>query len=215
MPVSIEEMSAVAEEDNRIYGVAIAQVISNVDMNGLGRVQLQLPWLPDLQPWARVAVLLAGDNRGTYFIPQIGDEVLVAFNQGDVREPYVIGCLWNGQDRPPASGPTDPTAKRIIRTPLGHVLEFDDILQSIKITTNMEQKVQLTATGIEISTSGGTASVKLDSSGSITIQGAQSIALKAPSITLDGATVSIKGTASVSLESSGTCNIQGSLVKIN
>src|SRR5579862_1946328 len=64
-----------APPDMRFYGVAIAEVVSNIDESGLGRVQLRLPWLPGYQPWARVAVLSAGSNRGTYFIPQTGDEV--------------------------------------------------------------------------------------------------------------------------------------------
>ena len=66
-----------------------------------------LPWLPGLMPWARLSNMMAGMGRGSFFVPQIGDEVLVAFNHGDVREPYVIGTLWNTMDRPPALSPTD------------------------------------------------------------------------------------------------------------
>ena len=164
----------------RISGVAVAQVISNLDATGSGRVQLKLPWLPGFEPWARVAVLLAGMNRGTYFIPQVGDEVLVAFEQGDVRQPFVIGCLWNASDTPPASSPLDPVAKRIIRTPLGHVMEFDDTLQSVTITTLTQQTIKMDATQIQLSTTGGTASVTMDVSGSITLEAAVSIELKAP-----------------------------------
>ena len=72
-------------EDKRIYGVAPAEVVSNLDLTGLGRVQLRLPWLPGYSPWARVAAFSAGSGRGGYFIPQNGDEVLVAFSHGDVR----------------------------------------------------------------------------------------------------------------------------------
>ena len=71
------------------------------------RVQLALPWLPGYQPWARLANQSAGTDRGSYFVPQAGDEVLVAFNHGDVREPYVLGSLWNTIDKPPADDPTD------------------------------------------------------------------------------------------------------------
>lgn len=217
MPVLIDELSSTAnrEEQNRIYGVAIATVLTNIDTTGQGRVQLSLPWLPDFEPWARVAVLSAGSDRGTYFIPQIGDEVLVAFDQGDVREPYVIGSLWNSQDSPPASGPTDPIAKRIIKTPLGHVMEFDDMLQSFKITTNTQQTLTMDASGIKIATASDAASIQMDPAGNVTIQGSISVTLKAPSISLEGASISIKADADASLKSGGTCQIQGSLVTIN
>src|ERR1043166_5031871 len=120
-------------EDQRIYGVAPAMVINNIDSIGEGRVQVILPWLPGYMPWARVATLMGGMMRGTFFQPQIGDEVLVAFNQGDVREPYILGGLWSTIDRPPSLLPTDAVNKRTIRTPLGQELEFDDLLQSVTL----------------------------------------------------------------------------------
>ena len=69
------------KQDDHIYGVAVATVVDNIDLLGEARVQLNLPWVPGFLPWARVATTMAGMMRGTYFIPQIGDEVLVAFNQ--------------------------------------------------------------------------------------------------------------------------------------
>lgn len=215
MPTFIEEMSTSTQTETRISGVAVAQVINNLDSTGAGRVQLKLPWLPGFEPWARVAVLLAGMNRGTYFIPQVGDEVLVAFEQGDVRQPFVIGCLWNATDTPPAASPLDPVAKRIIRTPLGHVMEFDDTLQSVTITTLTQQTIKMDATQIELSTTGGTASIKLETSGKITLQAATTLELKAPSINLEGLNISIKGSASTSVEGGATCSIQAGMVKIN
>jgi uncharacterized protein involved in type VI secretion and phage assembly len=124
--------------DRRIYGVAVAKVISNTDVMTMGRVQIELPWLPDTQPWARVAVLMAGRDCGTYFIPQVDDEVLVTFHHGDIREPFVIGSLWNGQDQPPATDITDSIYKRLIHTPQGLELEFDDKKMSVVITIKKE-----------------------------------------------------------------------------
>jgi uncharacterized protein involved in type VI secretion and phage assembly len=205
-----------AHADRRIYGVTVAQVINNIDSTGQGRVQLRLPWLPSFEPWARVAVLDAGMARGTYFIPQIGDEVLVAFNQGDVREPYVIGGLWNALDRPPALLPTDPVNKRIIRTPLGHEIEFDDALQSITISTITQQKITIDPMSIKLSTTGDTASITLDTIGTVSIQAAASIELKAPQIKIQGGvSVDIQGAGTTSIKGGTLCEIQGSLVKIN
>src|SRR5689334_18751608 len=111
------------EPEEKVFGVTIATVLNNIDCNGQARIQLQLPWLPGFQPWARLACQMAGSGAGTYFVPQIGEEVLVSFNHGDVREPFVLGSLWNTQDRPPALSPTDAVTKRKIRTPKGHELE--------------------------------------------------------------------------------------------
>jgi phage baseplate assembly protein gpV len=201
--------------DRRIYGVAVAQVINNVDALGEARVQVLLPWLPGFAPWARLAVLSAGLGRGTYFVPQVGDEVLVAFNHGDVREPYVIGSLWNTTDRPPALLPTDPITKRVIRTPLGHQIEFDEALQTVTITTSTFQTIKLDPTQIELSTTGGAATVTLNVLGSVSIQSALSIELKAPTITLEGGTLELKGAGAVNLNGGAACNIQAALVKIN
>jgi uncharacterized protein involved in type VI secretion and phage assembly len=120
-----------------------------------------------LEPWARIAVL----DRGAYFIPQVGDEVLVAFNHGDVEEAYVVGQLWNGRDLPPAQTPGDPINNRIIRTPLGHEIVFDDAARAVTIKSADSQRVSLAPEMIEIATGNETpTTVTLDSSGNITIK---------------------------------------------
>src|SRR5437867_12292772 len=82
--------------EKKIDGVSVAIVLSNIHCTGEARVQLQLPWLLGYVPWARVALV----DRGTFVIPQVGDEVLVAFNHGDVRDPYILGTCLNTIDRP-------------------------------------------------------------------------------------------------------------------
>ena len=80
--------------------------MDNRDPDGLGRVLVRVSAPTDVRSgdlWARVATMMAGRNRGTWFIPDVGDEVLVAFERGDVKEAYVIGALWNAKSRPPAS----------------------------------------------------------------------------------------------------------------
>lgn len=197
--------------DRRIYGVTAGKVINNLDSTGLGRVQVHLPWLPGIDPWARVIA----PSRGTYFIPQIGDEVMVAFDHGDILEPYIVGSTWNTQDRPPASGPTDPIAKRIICTPLGHKIEFDDAKQTITITSNTQQKITIDPKKIEIGTTGGTATVTLEETGNISIQSHRSIELKAPTIKIEGGKVDIKTSTRTSINGGQSCDIQASRVEIN
>ena len=199
----------------RFYGVAVAEVVSNDDSTGLGRVQLRLPWLPGFQPWARVVVLSAGSTRGTYFIPQTGDEVLVAFNHGDVREPFVVGSLWNGRDRPPRSSTRDPIDTRVIRTPAGHEIELDDAKHSITISSATGQKLTMDQDRIEASAGSGAAKLTLTTSGDVTIEGA-TIHLKASgTVEVKGASLDLNGSASAKLEGGGSCTVRGGVVQIN
>jgi uncharacterized protein involved in type VI secretion and phage assembly len=90
----------------RWTGVYRLRVVSNQDASGLGRVRVSLPapYTDNGEPgeaWAQIATLMAGNNRGTWFIPDPGDEVLVAFEGGDPRRPYVIGALWSAENPPP------------------------------------------------------------------------------------------------------------------
>ena len=106
MEETLTEMAdRAADRADRFYGVAVGQVLNILDPLFLGRVQVRLPFIDDadLAPWARVAVPMAGIGCGHYFIPTIGDEVLVAFEHGDTSVPYVIGSLWNATSRRPGS----------------------------------------------------------------------------------------------------------------
>src|SRR4051812_37626671 len=153
----------------RLTGVYVATVSDNLDLTSLGRVQLEIPALPDVRPWARVAAPFAGDGSGFYAIPQVGDEVLVAFEGGDVDHPYVIGSLWSTSASPPADIPTDATNKRIIKTPAGHVIELDDLQQTVTVKTSTDQQIKLAPDSIELSAGKGAAKATLETSGSITL----------------------------------------------
>jgi uncharacterized protein involved in type VI secretion and phage assembly len=123
-------------------GVYPAVVIDNVDPANSGRVQVRLPQLSGAgeeshEAWARVATLMAGNNRGTWFMPDVNDEVLVAFEGGDVRLPYVIGALWSGTHSPPETMDTDNT-KKLLRSRSGVKITLDDQSgqQSFIVTIN-------------------------------------------------------------------------------
>ena len=89
-----------------------------------GAVKVEFSWMggKNESHWAPVAAAMAGGGRGAYFMPEKGDEVLVAFGHGDVNHPYVIGFLWNGVDNPPA----EDVRERIIRSVNGHAIRFLD-----------------------------------------------------------------------------------------
>jgi uncharacterized protein involved in type VI secretion and phage assembly len=98
-------------------------LVSKVDAKG-GRVKLTFPWFDEAAEsnWAPIASLLSGKKRGARFMPEIGDEALVAFEHGDFRFPCVIGFMWNGEDE----APDDEKTNRLIVTPGGHELRFED-----------------------------------------------------------------------------------------
>lgn len=116
------------ESDNRFYGVSVGVVTNNKDPEGLGRVKVKFPWLSveDESDWARIATLMAGGDRGIYFIPEIDDEVLVAFEHGNIAFPYVLGTLWNGKDKPPSTNDDGKNNRRLIKSRSGHQIILDD-----------------------------------------------------------------------------------------
>jgi uncharacterized protein involved in type VI secretion and phage assembly len=103
-----------------VNGVVVG-IVTAVDV---GLVKLNFPWLDDQHEtdWVRVAGFMSGDGVGSFFMPNTGDEVLVAFEHGDTRFPYVIGFVWNGQDRPPANDVRD----RVFKSKNGHMIRFLD-----------------------------------------------------------------------------------------
>lgn len=119
---------------SRIYGAVVGLVTNNKDPEKLGRVKVKFPWMTNDEEsqWARIATLDAGRDRGSWWIPEINDEVLCVFEHGDINFPYVIGGLWNGKDRPPTSGrPGDFNQDgkdnlRFVKSRDDHLLIFDE-----------------------------------------------------------------------------------------
>jgi len=175
--IDVMDQDAVFEaalERRRLFGVYPAQVTDIKDPDGLGKVKVKLPWSPDsnggsYQVWARLAVLMAGNNRGAWFIPDPNDEVLVAFEGGDPRRPYVVGMLWNGKDSPPDSmDAAGKNYRKTIRSRNGVKIILDDTdgSESVTLVTPAGQTVVLKdgAASIELQDTNGN-DVKLDASG--------------------------------------------------
>lgn len=201
------------------FGIAPGIVTNNLDLMAEGRVQVRIPSIPAMEPWCRVPAIGGGSGRGFVWIPQIDDEVLVAFAQNDPSAAYVLGGLWSTSDRPPLTLQTDFLSKRVIKTGLagglGHEVEFDDALQAITITSSTKQKVTIDPLQIKIANTAGTLSIALDNATqTVTIQSALKIELKATQISLEGAQVEIKG-ALVNIQSTGPCSVQGLPIKLN
>lgn len=195
--------------------IAIGVVTKNKDPENLGRVRLKFPWrnATDESYWARIAVPMAGPDRGTYFLPEVDDEVLVAFENDDIDSPYVIGALWNATDTPPANNADGNNDIRTIRSRSGHEVTLDDndTAGNVEVKSAGGHSIVLDdAEGgaIRITDSGGN-SITLDASqGAIEISAANKLSLSAPVLELTGQT-------SAKLESSGTLDLKGALININ
>lgn len=222
----LEWFSGTEKKEGKGYAIVAATVKSNLNILSEGRIQVHMSAFPDFDPWARVVAVGGGSGRGFLWIPQIDDEVLVALNEHDHRDAYVIGGLWSTLNRPPATLPTDFLTKRIIQTgladsPLGHTIEFDDALQSIKITSSTMQQITMDPTKIQISAPQNAFSITLNLAGTppgIQIQAtAGDISLSAPAgnITLSALNVSIQSDAATDISSEGTVSVEGTLITLN
>jgi uncharacterized protein involved in type VI secretion and phage assembly len=233
-------MGAEGERRDRVDGVAIGIVTNNQDPDKLGRVKLRFPWREsqDETGWVRVAALMAGSGRGSFFLPEVNDEVLVAFEQGDIRKPYVIGALWNGQDKPPADNSDGKNNIRKFTSRSGHELIFDDNSDQNKEKVQLHTsaghtitldddpsagKIQITsraghsvtlddssgAEKIEIRDKAGSNTIVIDSvQNSIQIQSGMQLKIKASQI-------EIAADAAMTIKAGATLTIQGALVQIN
>ena len=143
-------------------GVYRAVVTDVRDREGLGRVQVRVPDAEAEAAWARVSTLMAGDRRGTWFVPDVGDEVLVAFQGGDPRQPIVLGSLWSASKRPPeAMDPAGGNAVRVIRTGAGIEIRLDDAAGRVVVSTPDGASITLEHGNVRIQASG---SVEIDAS---------------------------------------------------
>ena len=193
-----------------VKGVAIATVTQNQDPDKLCRVKVRFPWHENSTEsyWARLATPMAGDDRGLVVIPEVGDEVLVAFEREDLRFPYVLGALW-GKDKPPKDNSDGNNDERMFKSRKKHFLLFNDGSKgSVELAHEKGRKVLLDDDGIVVQDEKGN-SVKIDSNAnSITIEAVGSLKIKAASIT-------IEATGTLDLKASGTLGVRGSLVNIN
>ncbi|MEO3974830.1 phage baseplate assembly protein V [Streptomyces sp. CAU 1734] len=176
--------------DKRYYGVVEALVVEN-EGDDEARVKLRFPWFDEntVTDWCRVGQLYAGGGYGSVFVPEKGDEVLVAFVHGDMRFPIVLGGLYNGEDKPPAAR-TGGKDRKTIRTRHGHEVVLDD--------TASEAAVRITSAAghvIELDDAGGAIRVTAADGGSVTVTARGDIALKAPKVTVDAPSIDLGGGA--------------------
>jgi uncharacterized protein involved in type VI secretion and phage assembly len=193
-------------------GVAYGVVRDNQDPSGLGRVRVSYPWhtQTDQSYWARIAVPMAGKDRGFYALPEVGDEVALVFERGDLRFPCVIGAVWNGKNAPPASNSDGKNTVRVFKSRAGHVLQFDDSDDSPSVTVSLsdQKKLVIDNDGIRLDdNNGNTLKISTQDGGvSIVAQG---------TLSLQGNSVSIVSQGTLAISADATLSVTGTTVNIN
>lgn len=232
---------------NKVSGVMIGIVTNNKDPDNLGRVKVKLP-IREIEyetDWIRIATLMAGNDRGSLFIPEVEDEVLVAFHMGDINHPFVIGSLWNKKQSPPAGDENNEIRK--IKTKHGHQILFHDNRNNASVTVetaggnkidlqDKNEKIIITdksANNVITIQGGHSGSIEIKSSqtkiminsqGDISLTSNKAVTIKSTNVKVEssatmeikaGASLSLKAGAALDIKSDGLVNIKGVAVKIN
>ncbi len=192
--------------DKRFYGVVEGLVTDNVDPDGEGKVRVKYPSFDEhmTSEWCRILQPYAGNGYGMFFVPEKGDEVVVAFAHGDMRLPIILGGVYNGMDKPPSHRDAS-TDEKIIRTKGGHQILLNDSKDSlqIKITTNggheidlddKEQSVTVTSSGgqsITLDDQAGSIAVKTSGGQSITLDPSGGVTISAGTVTIDAQNINL------------------------
>lgn len=221
MTVDVSFLGQQDEEEPKYYGVVSGQVINLLDPLALGRVQVRMGAFDplDLMPWARVVMPMAGILHGSYFVPSVGDEVLLAFEHGDLHAPYILGSLHNATHPSPIPSPL--AQLRAIRTPLGNQLVFSEIGNIVALQSGPTPPVPIPApptptaayTSLVLSPAGAVTTTPgaitlMSGTGGILLQcGANAIAVTQAGVSINGALVSVLAT--------GTATVKAPMVFIN
>jgi phage baseplate assembly protein gpV len=210
---------------DRWPGVVVAKVTNTDDPEDIGRVKVKYPWLTDDAEsfWARVICPGAGPERGLFIMPQVDDEVMVAFEHGDFDRPYVLGGVWNGQQAVPAPGAGAGSGEKpLVRTWYSetghHISVYDNADKKIEIITAGGHKLVLDDANqtIELTSIGGAKLVINDQSNTVDLESKGPLNVKSthPMSIKSDATLTVEGT-SIDIKASGPLNLKGAVVNIN
>lgn len=184
----------------RHFGVYPAIVTDIVDPDSHGRVQIKLPWLgtqgdQDARLWATLCTPYADDDQGFEVMPAVDTQVVIAFEAGDLRRPYIIGSCWNGREALPEA-PTSLNDKRLMKTRSGSLLEFDDASGSEKVTVSMKAGHKLVldngASEVTLSHSNG-AKVVIDAGGAVHVTANSTVEVTAATLNVHAPVANFDG----------------------
>jgi len=210
---ALRALLAPVAQPGRFYGVVVGIVTNNQDPENMHRVKVRFPWLSnDVESnWARVAAPMSGKDRGAYFLPEVDDEVLVAFEHGLVDHPFVVGSLWNGKDGAPESNADGENNHRTLRSRSGHVLRFNDksgneTIEIIDKTGN--NKVTIDSAKNTITIEANSDITIKSTTGKLTMQ-ANGIEMKSQM------GVSVEAAQNMDLKANAMVTVKGAMIRLN
>jgi len=215
-----------ARQSEQVNGLLTAIVSNSKDPQKLGRIKVKFLAREEENEsdWAPVASLIGGKQRGAFFLPEVGDEVLVAFLNGNVDYPVIIGTLWSTEDKPPEQNADGKNNIKLYKSRAGHTVTFSDDSQGKKAKIEIKSSSGNTITlddasgkeKVEIKDKTGKNKITMDATKkSIEIAGDMQINIKAKTINIEGETALNLKSKVLKIESSGIVEIKGNTVKIN
>ncbi|HEY5951030.1 MAG TPA: phage baseplate assembly protein V, partial [Kofleriaceae bacterium] len=217
----IDRVMPMATRAAKIRGVHLAIVVENKDGDGNPgyRVKVKYPWMTEQEKsyWARIAIPMAGKDRGTYFLPENDDQVLVVFEHGDINKPIVIGALWSKKQEPVEVNESGKNNTKLIKSRAGHRIIFDDKDGSEKITIVDKTKQN------KIVLDSANKVVKIESAGDIEVKAKANVIMHSNALkvgttetfTASGQQVLTHSGAAFGVKASSNITISGSQVQIN
>ncbi|MGE0546816.1 MAG: phage baseplate assembly protein V [Kofleriaceae bacterium] len=183
MTFPIDRVMPTAQRASRLLGVHLAIVVDNKPEAPGYLVKLKFPWLAEQETtyWARIAVPMAGNERGSYVLPEIDDQVLVVFEHGDVDRPIVIGALWNKQQPPAEVNESAKNETKLIKSRSGHRVIFCDKAgseQIVIVDNTNHNKIVLDA---------ATKTIRIECAGDIELKAANNVVMQAKAVKVGAA----------------------------
>ena len=209
-----------AQHDAALWGGVVPAVVTNInDPDNMSRVKLKFPWLDGQleSDWARMSAAGAGDGRGLFWLPEVNDEVLVAFEHGDFNRPYVIGGLWNGQDAPPErtseAVQNGKVHTRTIKTRTGHVIRLvddesgDQFIEIVDAQEGTHIKLDAKAKKLEVTCKGD---IAIQADGAINLKAQRDFVIEATGdLKLKGRSVKLDGDVNTDVSAGAALNLKG------
>jgi len=218
--INRDQFSMSSGRADKVRGVHVAIVTDNKDQPSPFLIKVKYPWLPgdDKTYWARVAMPMAGPERGAYFLPEVDDQVLVVFVHGDIEQPVIIGSLWNQKQPPPEANADGKNDVKVLKSKSGHRIVFDDTAGDEKVTVVDSTKKNKIAMSVKdkITTIESSGNITIKAQGNVLIHG-NTVKMTAKgkiegtgksrlAISTDGA-INVKASSKMTVSGS-TCNIQ-------
>ena len=215
----MDALKAYTEPVETYFGLYAGVVTSNDDDEKKGRVKVRLPWIdPDFETeWAPVSQIYAGSDYGAYWIPEQGDQVVVAFLRGELRKPIVVSSIYS-RDRTPYMARGDGSKPKLFRTMAGHMLLMEDgegpKIQLVDKTGKNEVVIDSGSNTVTVRADADVVveakkNVKVTASQSVEVEASQSVSISAKT------DLSLKATGSISIEAQGALTLSGASIALN